>query len=108
MCVLSSLVVSLSKRNRVLIALIILFFCVSVCVGVLDERIQTISPGGRGCPDNVFLVIYVLHKGPYEPPSRSNGTLRVGLLLEGVRTSISRESYNQWGGGVLTGLILMI
>ena len=45
--------------------------------------------GGRG-------VINTFHRGPYEPPSRSNRTKGVPLLLEGVRTSFSKETYNPW------------
>ena len=38
-----------------------------------------------------FLFIIVFHRGRYEPPSRSNWTQGVQLLLEGVHTSISKE-----------------
>ena len=44
-----------------------------------------------GSPDNVFLVPNVFHRGPYDPPSRSNLSHGVQLLL---RTSISKKAYN--------------
>ena len=43
------------------------------------------------------LVTNVFFRGPYEPPLRNNGTQGVQLLLEGVRTSISRKTYGQIG-----------
>ena len=61
----------------------------------------------RGGPENffLFLVIIAFHKGPYGPPSRSNWTQKVQLLLKGFRTSISKETYCNLrflGEGVLT------
>ena len=50
-----------------------------------------------------FLVINIFHRGPYEPPSRNKWTRGAHLLLEGVRTSIFKETYShvifQGGGG---------
>ena len=56
----------------------------------------------------VFLVNSSFYKGPYDPPSRSNWTQGVQLLLErGVCTSNFKENYitpcdfpGGWGGGV--------
>ena len=39
--------------------------------------------GGGGWTWQRLLVIVVFHRGPYEPPSRSNWTHRVQLFLEG-------------------------
>ena len=39
-----------------------------------------------------YLVIIVFHRGPNGPPSRSDCTRGVQLLLEGVHTSISKET----------------
>ena len=37
-----------------------------------------------GCPDNVFLVINIFPRWPYEPPSRGIWGQCVKLLLEGA------------------------
>ena len=41
-----------------------------------------ITVGGGGGPENIF-VINISHRGPNGPPSRSNWTKGVQLLLEG-------------------------
>ena len=48
---------------------------------------------------SLFKVINVFYSGPYKPPSRSNWTQSVQMLLKvggggGVRTSISKETYS--------------
>ena len=55
-------------------------------------RMQKIWSGGGVL--TVFLVINVFQRRPYEPPLRSDWTQGVQLLLEGVRNSISRETYS--------------
>ena len=49
--------------------------------------------GSGGGPENL-LVINVSHRGSCGPPSRSNWTQGVQLPPEGVRTSFSKEPYN--------------
>ena len=48
---------------------------------------------GCGGPD-IFKGINVFYRGPNRPPSRSILIQEVQLVLEGVRTSISKETYS--------------
>ena len=56
----------------------------------MHARIQKISPKG---PD-FLLVINIFHSGSYGPHSRNNWTQGAKLLLDGIRTRISKVTFN--------------